>query len=165
MKLSRRQREQRRTVRVIGVAVLLVLIAAPLGIWWMGAGSSNGPVVTVYKSAQCQCCHQWMRHLAAAGFKVQRGADDEWPTVRARFGLQPALQACHTAVVDGLVIEGHVPAVDVRRILAKREGAVGLVLPGMPEGSPGMESAHPQAYTVLALYPGGEVRPFAQHAP
>lgn len=83
--------------------------------------------------------------------------------VAARVGLNRSLQACHTAVVNGLLIEGHVPAADVRRMLAKPDGAIGLILPGMPLGSPGMESRHPEPYTVFALYPGGELRPFAQH--
>lgn len=164
-KPSRRQREERRSILVICAVFALVLIAGFGALWWTNGGGPIEPMVTVYRSETCQCCERWVRQLAAQGFRIRRGSPAEWAGVRAHYGLPPALQACHTAVVEGLLIEGHVPAADVRKLLANRHGALGLVLPGMPAGSPGMESAQPEPYTVLALYPAGEVRPFSRHQP
>lgn len=123
----------------------------------------------VYKGPECDCCGDWMVYMRNNGFNV---VVHELPNVapfRARQGITPALASCHTALVEGYVIEGHVPAADVRRLLAQRPaGARGLTVPGMKHGSPGMETPFikPQAYAVLLLrndgstsvwssYPGG----------
>lgn len=119
----------------------------------------------VYKSPTCGCCTAWARHLERAGFVVElRDVPDVTP-VKARAGVPAALGACHTAFVGGYVIEGHVPAADVRRLLAESPPVVGLAVPGMPEGSPGMEGPNPEPYRVLAFDGRGHVEVFASHGP
>jgi hypothetical protein len=117
-------------------------------------------VVTVYKSPLCQCCSQWVDRMRAAGFHVET-VDVDNPgalqTIKRDHGITAALSSCHTATVGGYVIEGHVPPEDVQRLLREHPaGVTGLAAPGMPVGSPGMEtSAPPDHYAVLALSASG----------
>src|SRR6056297_475789 len=95
----------------------------------------------VFKSPTCGCCSAWIEHMSRAGFSVDaRDVDQEALYVlKARSGITPDLASCHTAFVDGFVVEGHVPAADIERLLTERPDAIGLSVPGMPIGSPGME--------------------------
>jgi hypothetical protein len=132
------------------------------------AGSAAPLTLTVYKDPNCGCCEQWVTHMAAAGFRPAVRDVSDLPAVKARLGVPAALHSCHTAVVDGAVIEGHVPAPDVRRFLRERPrvgrvAARGLAVPGMPAGSPGMEGPPPERYAVLAFAPGGATTRFAAH--
>lgn len=97
------------------------------------------PPVLVYKSPTCQCCSVWVDHLEAAGFEVTVTHEANVMPTKQRLGVPAGMGSCHTAVVDGYVIEGHVPADDIKRLLAERPEATGLAVPGMPIGSPGME--------------------------
>lgn len=117
------------------------------------------PVVVVHRDPNCGCCSLWARHLRDNGFAVQVDETSDLDSVRARLGVPPALAACHTAEVDGYVVEGHVPAAAVRRLLAERPNSKGLAVPGMPAGSPGMEGGEPQPYTVFLFGADGH-RPF-----
>jgi hypothetical protein len=133
-----------------------------------GTTPSAPVAITVYKDPNCGCCEQWVTHMAAAGFRPAVRDVTDLPAVKARLGVPDALHSCHTAVVEGAVIEGHVPAADVRRFLARRPrvgrvAARGLAVPGMPAGSPGMEGPRPERYTVLAFAAGGATAPFASH--
>jgi hypothetical protein len=126
------------------------------------------PLLTVYKDPDCGCCEKWLTHMASAGFRpaVQDVAD--LAAVKARLGVPAALHACHTAVVGGYVVEGHVPAADVHRFLRERPrvGGVparGLAVPAMPAGSPGMEGPRAERYAVLAFAPNGATARFAVH--
>lgn len=110
----------------------LLLAAAP---WPARAGA---PTVEVWKSPTCGCCGDWIRHLESEGFAV-RVNDTGNTAVRERLGIPLALGSCHTALVGGYVIEGHVPAREIKRLLAERPRALGLAVPGMPLGSPGMD--------------------------
>lgn len=118
----------------------------------------------VHKHPQCGCCSVWSRHIEAAGFDVTtvQALDSEarWRT----FDIPRQLGACHTAKIDGYVVEGHVPAADILRLLEERPEAVGLVVPGMPMGSPGMEGRVSQAYDVLLLKVDGTTEVFAHYA-
>lgn len=110
--------------------------------------------VDVYKGPECDCCGDWMVYMRNNGFKVVVHELPSVAPIRARHGITPTLASCHTAVVEGYVIEGHVPVADIRRLLAERPvGARGLTVPGMKHGSPGMETPfiRPQAYAVLLL--------------
>ncbi len=111
------------------------------------------PKLTVAKDPNCGCCSGWADHIRAAGFPVEIVETSELNRVRARLGVPRHLAACHTAEVDGYVIEGHVPARAIRRLLAERPQVTGLAVPGMPVGSPGMEveGAPPDTYDVIAL--------------
>jgi len=150
-------------MRLIISIVALLLSTAAVALWYLEWRISQAPVVTVYKDESCECCSRWVRHMRMNGFRVRLGSSTEGAAVRARYRLPPAMRACHTAVMGNLLIEGHVPAKDVWRLIAEPDGATGLILPGMPRGSPGMESPSREAYTVLVLEPSGTTRPFARH--
>lgn len=118
------------------------------------AAAAPGRKLMVYKSPTCGCCGAWITHMRSAGFAVQVTDLDDVGPVKARLGVAADLQSCHTAVVDGYVIEGHVPARDVLQLLAKRPAATGLAVPGMPMGSPGMEQDGQQdPYQVVLFSP------------
>jgi len=102
--------------------------------------SAARPAVEVWKDPSCGCCHDWIEHMQANGFAVQVH-DSGNAAVRARLGLPQRLGSCHTALVQGYLLEGHVPAADVRKLLAQKPKALGLTVPGMPVGSPGMDGA------------------------
>lgn len=111
------------------------------------------PVIDVYKSASCGCCHLWVEHLRANGFTV-RAHDVANPSdYREKFGIPNELGSCHTGVVGGYALEGHVPAQDIKRLLAERPKAKGLSVPGMPLGSPGMEGPRKDAFDVVLVQP------------
>jgi hypothetical protein len=113
------------------------------------------PGILVHKDPNCSCCSGWVRHLKDAGFAVTVEATADLQPVRKRLGVPADLAACHTAEVGGYVLEGHVPAAAVRRLLEQRPTAVGLAVPGMPAGSPGMEGGAPQRYDVVLFGAGG----------
>ena len=147
---------------VLGSAVV-VLAGAAVAVVVSGArgqaGAATGvaqaglPVVEVYRDPTCGCCLAWVEHLRADGFTVRVTESDDLAAIKARHGVPRAAQSCHTGIVDGYVVEGHVPASDVRRLLTERPSIAGLAVPGMPIGSPGMEvegmSAEP--YDVLTF--------------
>lgn len=123
------------------------------------------PLMIVHKTPTCGCCGGWVEHMQAAGFTIDvRDADNIHP-VKERVGVPLAKGSCHTAEIDGYFIEGHVPADDVKRLLSERPDAKGLVLPGMPAGSPGMEmpDGRTEPYTVELVHRDGSVEPFASH--
>lgn len=142
---------------------LLCVVAAPL---LTGAAQAGEPQVKVYKSATCGCCAAWVAHLREAGFNV--AAEDVsqealWE-IKVKAGITEDLSSCHTAFVEGYVIEGHVPASDIRRLLIERPEGLGLSVPGMPIGSPGMEMGEErEPYATLLVHPGGAVDFFARH--
>lgn len=97
------------------------------------------PMVTVYKSPTCSCCAKWVEHLESDGFNVDVVTRENVMPIKEKLGVPAGMGSCHTALVDGYVIEGHVPAQDIHRLLKERPAASGLAVPGMPIGSPGME--------------------------
>ena len=123
------------------------------------------PAMLVHKSEGCACCDGWVQHMRSKGFAVQVREVSNMNDIKSRLGVPVAKGSCHTAEVGGYFIEGHVPAQDVQRLLAQRPVAKGLVLPGMPLGSPGMEApdGSVQRYTVELVLPSGETKVFAQH--
>lgn len=129
------------------------------------AAPSALPVVLVHKSPTCGCCTGWIEHLRHAGFTVTVDEREDLSGLKQQLGIPADKASCHTAEIDGLVVEGHVPADDIKRLLADRGDARGLVLPGMPVGSPGMEApdGRVQAYTVERLEADGRTTPYAEH--
>ncbi|WP_421576501.1 DUF411 domain-containing protein [Stenotrophomonas maltophilia] len=123
------------------------------------------PLITVHKSPDCGCCGVWVEHVRAAGFPVRVTDTEDMLAIKQRLGIPDEMLSCHTAEVDGYVVEGHVPVADIQRLLSERPAARGLVLPGMPVGSPGMESpdGYRQSFTVGLLEENGNVRGFSQH--
>ncbi len=126
----------------------LTLVAA-FFVLQRSTAQAESPAILVHKDPNCSCCAGWVRHLKDAGFAVRVEETTNLQPVRKRLGVPADLAACHTAEVDGYVLEGHVPAVAVRRLLEQRPTAIGLAVPGMPVGSPGMEGGTPQRYEVV----------------
>ncbi|MEP7183742.1 MAG: DUF411 domain-containing protein [Betaproteobacteria bacterium] len=137
--------------------LLVALLQGP------AAAAADLPTVTVYKSATCGCCTRWAEHMRQQGFTVTTHDVADVGAERRRLGMWDGFSACHTAVVGGYVVEGHVPASDIKRLLAEKPKALGLAVPNMPNGSPGMESPRPVPYDVLLVQNNGSVRTFAQH--
>lgn len=143
-----------------GIAALVVVTLLAT----TGAAPAKS-VVTVYKSATCGCCHEWIAHLEKAGYEVDARDMADMGAVKERFGVPMRLGSCHTAIVDGYVIEGHVPAADIDRLLSERPEVAGLTVPGMIVGSPGMEVAGQpaQPYDVLTFDRAGNTGVYASH--
>ncbi|MFQ5581574.1 MAG: DUF411 domain-containing protein [Mariprofundaceae bacterium] len=122
--------------------------------------------VVMYKSPSCDCCSGWAEHLRREGFSVTEKKRDDMDVIKAANGVTDKLASCHTAIVDGYVIEGHVPASDIRRLLQEKPAnVVGLTAPGMPMKSPGMQPAGlpPRAYDVFAFDKKGNVKVFSKY--
>lgn len=136
-------------------------IVAPLPAW--GAA----PSIRVVKDPNCGCCSAWMAILAAEGFNVAQVnvGQTELQRFKALSGVPEEMASCHTAIVEGYVIEGHVPVADMRRLLAERPAALGLAVPGMPNGSPGMgPESEREAYDVFLMHKDGSVEVFNSYA-
>lgn len=128
------------------------------------AGSGQAlPVVEIYKSAQCGCCKLWAEHLEKNGFKVILHDVDDVPAARKKLGMPSQYGSCHSARAGQYLVEGHVPAADIKRLLRERPKAIGLAVPAMPLGSPGMESDNPVPYDTLLVGEDGNARVFARH--
>ncbi|MCR4298096.1 MAG: DUF411 domain-containing protein [Gallionella sp.] len=121
------------------------------------------PVVEIYKSAQCGCCKLWAEHLQKNGFTVILHDVGDVPAARKKLGMPSQYGSCHTAKVGQYLVEGHVPAADIKRLLKERPKAIGLAVPSMPPGSPGMESDDPVPYDTLLVGKNGKAKVFAQH--
>jgi hypothetical protein len=142
-------------------AVLAIVVSA------VGAmvAQSRG-IVTVVRDPGCTCCMKWVAHLENAGYKATVTESRDMDAVKDSKGIPASARSCHTAMIDGYVIEGHVPADDIKRLLKERpKGVVGLAVPGMPTGSPGMEVSNGRvsAYDVLAFDKAGNTSVFASH--
>jgi hypothetical protein len=126
--------------------------------------ASGLPQVDVYKNPDCGCCTGWIDHLKAAGFPVRVHETPNTGAVRKRYGIPDEFGSCHTGLVAGYALEGHVPAEDVKRLLAKKPPAVGLSVPGMPVGSPGMEmGSRKDPFQVLLIDKAGRSSVFASY--
>ena len=123
------------------------------------------PLLVVTKTPSCGCCHLWVEHMQKAGFKVEIHDVDDLGPLKERVGVPYGKGSCHTAEVGGYFIEGHVPAEDVKRLLVEKPKAKGLTVPGMPMGSPGMETpdGRVQPYVVELVAQDGSTAPFARH--
>ena len=122
------------------------------------------PPVTVYKDPSCGCCKAWVAHMTQSGFVVTAHDDSDMDAVKDHYGVPSGVRSCHTALVGSYVIEGHVPASDVDRMLKEQPKVAGLAVPGMVMGSPGMEGAMSKPYTVLAFQKTGATTNFAAHS-
>jgi hypothetical protein len=127
--------------------------------------SEDMPAIVVYKTAACGCCNGWVEHLREAGFTVDARDVRDLMSVKRDAGVPVAMSSCHTALVDGYVVEGHVPAEHVARMVAERPEIVGIAVPGMPIGSPGMEGSNPEPYQVLTIGHDGSSEVFADVDP
>lgn len=150
------------TKHITRYATVAVLVAAA-SIWWL-LPTGQAETVTVYKTPTCGCCSAWVDYLRDEGFEVEAHNLTDLTDVRAQHGLTDRrLMSCHTAVVGGYVVEGHVPVDDIRRLLNERPDVVGITAPGMPQLSPGMASRIPQDYDVLSFDKRGRIERFSRY--
>ena len=121
--------------------------------------------ITAFKDPTCNCCNGWIEHLKTNGFQViaQELNSSELRELKEKYRVPPDLQSCHTGIVDGYVIEGHVPAAQIQRLLKEHPKAVGLAVPGMPQGSPGMEGGRIENYSVLLFDSTGQSSVYRQY--
>jgi hypothetical protein len=150
--------------RVLSLA--LVVFAAGVSMSGIAAAQRPAaPTVHVYKSPTCGCCGKWVEHLEANGFTTMVTEMDDVAVVKDKHNVPAEARSCHTGVVDGYVIEGHVPAADVHRLLKERPAVLGIAVPGMPIGSPGMEipGSKPQPFRTMSFDKQGELKVFASH--
>src|SRR6187549_1894615 len=124
-----------------------------------------GPLVEVFKSPTCGCCSQWVEHMRKNGFNVHATDVNDLTAIKKSRGVPDQVQSCHTAVVNGYVVEGHVPAADVQRMLKEKPAIAGIAVGGMPAGSPGMDypGVTPQPFNVTSFDKSGALRVFAKH--
>lgn len=149
-------------MRVAGLFTLL-LLAGPVQA--QTPSSSTPPAVQVFKSPTCGCCGIWVEHLRKHGFVVNVTEVQDVSPFRTQHKVPAAVASCHTATVAGYVVEGHVPAADIHRLLKEKPKVAGIGVPGMPIGSPGMEGPNPQPYDVLAFTADGTTKVFSTHKP
>ena len=146
-------------------AVLATGVGAAYTLLPVAGQQAHAEEVEVYKSPTCGCCGDWVKHMEENGFKVKVHDLNNLNPIKDKAGLTPALASCHTAFVGGYAIEGHVPASDIRRLLKEKPDALGLAVPGMPIGSPGMEVAgRPNdPYDVVLFREQGQTERFSHH--
>ena len=143
------------TIR-IGLKILAAA-ALPSMYLLLPASAADLPAVKVFKTPTCGCCVKWIAHLEAAGFAVDTVNFGDLSPVKQAYAVPRQLGSCHTAIVDGYVIEGHVPVSDILKLLQQRPDVAGLAVPGMPPGSPGMEAQNPPPYAVYAFDGDGAI--------
>jgi len=129
------------------------------------AAATDPGEVSVYRTPTCGCCTKWVAHLEDHGFAVVDHVLPDLTRLKRENGVRPELASCHTAFVGGYVIEGHVPAADIRRLLATRPPVAGLAVPDMPIGSPGMDGPNPETYRVLSFDSSGNTETWSTHVP
>ncbi|MGH7535081.1 MAG: DUF411 domain-containing protein [Gemmatimonadales bacterium] len=151
-----------------GFVALAAGLALPLSVarrLRAGAAPAGGTPITVYKGASCGCCVKWVDHLREAGFEPTSHDEEDLDRIKDRLGIPQPLRSCHTAQVDGYLVEGHVPAADVRKLITLKPRVAGLAVPGMPASSPGMAvpGAPHQPFEVLSFQTDGSTRVYARH--
>jgi hypothetical protein len=137
---------RRKTFRLFGAG--LAAMIAP-------AARADATKMVVHKSATCGCCGGWAKRMREAGFAVEEIIEPDMKAVKARLGVPDALSSCHTAEIEGYIVEGHVPAQAIGQLVKERPKAVGLAAPGMPAGSPGMEGGEAEIYTLYLFDASG----------
>lgn len=150
--------EPRRLTRRTALAIVAGMASSAASSALAGAR----PVISVSKDPNCGCCNGWVEHLRRNGYAVRVNDATDMPAIKARLGVPPQLASCHTAEIAGYVIEGHVPADAITRLIAEKPTASGLAVPGMPAGAPGMEGSAPEVYEVI-LFGKDLQRSFARY--
>lgn len=144
---------------MVGTGVFALMITGMVS----AASAQQSKIVELYKSPYCGCCGAWGDHMKAAGFQIKEYNIEDLAPVKAKYGVADDLQSCHTAIIDGHVIEGHVPAQDIEKLLAEGGEKSGLAVPGMPVGSPGMEQGGMSEPYQVIRFSKTERSVFAQH--
>lgn len=154
-----------RRVFVARIAGLVAVGVTGRRLWAELPGGMGPTPITVYKSSTCDCCTKWVDHLRANGFAPVVQDSEEMDALKDEMGVPAGVRSCHTGIVEKYLIEGHVPASDIRRLLAERPKIAGLAVPGMPPLTPGMapEGVEPKDFAVVSFQPDGSTRLFARH--
>lgn len=151
---------------LLASALVLILggaVAGPKLVAAFGAPAASAGTITVFKSPTCGCCSKWVDHLKENGFTVKVVSMDNVDPIKRKFGVSDDLASCHTGVIDGYALEGHVPADLIKRLLAEKPAVAGLAVPGMPMGSPGMEQGGGNdRYEVLTFTRTGHTAVYAK---
>ncbi len=150
------------TKRIAVIAVVLVAFAGG----WLYAGRTplvDGTKVVMYQNPACGCCSKWAAHMEATGFTGEIHKTDQLNSIKQREGITPETASCHTSMVDGYLVEGHVPAREIARLITDRPDVKGIAVPGMPMGSPGMEGGRTDHYDVLSIDHEGNTAVFASY--
>jgi len=134
----------------------VLMQALALGALSVHLNATAAPAIEVFKTEGCGCCKEWVKHLEGNGFKVKARNVDSPADYRQKFGIPSNFGSCHTGFVAGYALEGHVPAAEIKRLLAEKPKAKGLAVPGMPPGSPGMEGPRNHPYDVLLVQANGK---------
>ena len=137
----------------------------PVGVVAQRASKPAPPApqaITIYKTATCGCCTKWVDHLKAAGFNPTVHVVENMSQSPITKGVPDALRSCHTATLEGYLVEGHVPADVIKQLVKEKPRVEGIAVPGMPAGSPGMESPNPEPYDVIAFDAAGKTKVFAK---
>jgi hypothetical protein len=151
---------KRLTIGFIIISVMWMLMAAP-GI----AETSDPSDIMVYRDPSCGCCEGWIDHLSEQGFRPTEVSTSEMETIKQQYSIPEHFRSCHTAIVQEYVIEGHVPAADIKRLLAEYPDVVGIAVPGMPVGTPGMEDGDRRdSFTVFSFDSAGNTAMFNQYS-
>lgn len=149
-------------MRAITVTLASCLLA--LGVYYVVTRDVDRSMV-VYMGPSCDCCELWMDYMRQNGFMVRSPDDPADDGMAYRMKIPSALAACHTAIIDGYIVEGHVPAADVDRLLSERPDVLGIAVPGMPVGSPGMDGPNPATYETLSFDKRALIATYATHRP
>jgi len=147
----------RRALLARGVAAAAAAIVSPALL-----RAAAGTPMMVYKDPSCGCCHNWVEIMRTSGFDVSVKDTTDMPAIKTRYKVGRNLTSCHTALVGGYVVEGHAPADVIRKLLAEKPKVLGIAVPGMPVGSPGMEGGRKVAYDVLTFDAAGKTTVFAK---
>jgi hypothetical protein len=150
-------------VRILALTFLAALLLTACTGGASARNSTDTINVRVFRSPTCSCCGAWVEYMEQNGFNVMVEDVLDMAPIKARYQVPPELQSCHTAIVDGFVIEGHVPVREILRLIAERPDVIGLAVPGMPAGAPGMEGTAQDPFDVIAFDDAGQVQIFAQY--
>ena len=153
----------RKTTLIYSAAAML--IAGAIGVSAQQNAAASKLTAVVYKTSSCGCCKMWVEHLKANGFTVEAKdvSADEVRAVSKAAGLKDDDTSCHTAKIGGYIVEGHVPASDIQRMLKEKPAIAGIAAPGMPQGSPGMEQGSKEPFDVVAFTKDGKTRLYSKH--
>lgn len=153
---------------IVPIAALLVLgpALAADSVWDKSAEKYSGPKnITIYRDPGCGCCSKWIGHLKKHGFNVKDVKTREMATMKRKFNVPAHIASCHTAVINGYVIEGHVPADDIKRLLKTKPKTIGLSVPAMPVGTPGMEvPGKKDPFSVVSFDPSGKTKVYKKYS-
>lgn len=156
---------KKRSPQILALAAALVTISLTTAAVRSGSPipPAKKPTITVYKDPSCGCCKNWIAYLARHGYTVVAKDTPDMTEIKHSLGVPAGLTACHTAVVNGYIVEGHVSAEDIDRLLAQKPTIAGIAVPGMPMSSPGMDGPRTQGYQVISFDKTGHTKVFANH--